>query len=119
MAKQSLPKPRYGEAYEAKHKDSKKPMKPTSHGIAPKLDPKKPEIKEDSKPKTTKPEVKPASVKPLTAKTADKTKKTPCSTYGGTNKCEGVPCKQDEDCASTCCSTAMGSNGAQSCHAVI
>ena len=93
MRKAKLPEPRYGEAYEAKHKDSKKPMKPTSHGIAPKLDPKAPLGKEEPKPKTTKPEVKPASVKPVTAKAADKTKKTPCSTYGLNNKCEGMPCR--------------------------
>ena len=95
-------------------------MKPASHGIAPKMDPKTPtETKEKPTQKTTKPEVKPPAVKPTTAKTPEKTsKKTPCSTYGDKNKCEGMPCKHDEDCASTCCSTAMG-NGSQTCHAVI
>ena len=89
-------------------------MKPTSHGIAPKLDPKVPEKQETSK--TTKPEVKTA--KPVTTKSAKSPTKTPCSTYGDKNKCEGMLCKKDDQCASNCCSTAMG-NGEQTCHAVI
>ena len=45
-------------------------------------------------------------------------KKAPCSTYGDSEKCEGMPCEDDNDCASGCCSAAMA-NGGSTCHAVI
>ena len=29
--------------------------------------------------------------------------KQPCSAYGDSNKCDGMVCVEDDDCASQCC----------------
>ena len=109
--KEAEPKPTYGESYERTHKDSKKDRKPVGRGITPKLDLEEPV----EKPVTTErpdskvnPEV--VTAPHLKPRFENKTK-IPCSTYGEDNKCEGMPCKEDDHCASKCCSTAMG-NGA-------
>lgn len=42
----------------------------------------------------------------------------PCSAYGSTNRCEGMTCEADDNCASQCCGQ-MTEGGAKLCHALI
>ena len=79
----------YGLAYEADHKHHMNRNR-TSRSLEAKL-----------------PDDKPQSV----------TRK-PCSTYGEKNRCEGMSCQSDTQCASTCCGQ-MSSDGTMTCHALI
>ena len=74
--------PKYGEAYELDQKEAKRGSK-ESAGLQPKLP-----IGELAFVATEKPK---------------KTTRKPCSAYGETNRCEGMSCKADSDCASQCC----------------
>ena len=42
----------------------------------------------------------------------------PCSAYGTTNRCEGMTCEADDDCASQCCGQ-LTEGGEHLCHALI
>lgn len=44
--------------------------------------------------------------------------KQPCSAYGDSNKCDGMVCKEDDDCASQCCGQ-LTREGTRQCHALI
>lgn len=76
--------PRYGEAYEHARKESIRGAK-ESAGLQPKLP-----IGELATPA-------PHYTEPI------KPKRKPCSAYGETNRCEGMTCEADSDCASQCC----------------
>lgn len=94
-------KEQYGHAFEDSHKRTLK-SKHESMGIAPKL----PE--HDSSIKLHKPMTEPSS---------DRFRK-PCNTYGDLNRCEGMKCASDDECASLCCGQ-LSSDGSKTCHALI
>lgn len=78
----------YGLAYEADYKHQMKGNR-TSRSLAPKLP--------DGPPSVT---------------------RKPCNTYGDKNRCEGMTCQSDTQCASTCCGQ-LSSDGTMTCHALI
>ena len=88
MSKEPVPSeehsPRYGEAYEHQRKEALHGSK-ESAGLAPKL-----------------PVGDPVSPAPH-YKEPKKLSRKPCSAYGEINRCEGMSCEADEDCASQCC----------------
>ena len=78
-------KEQYGQSYESQHKQATKGSR-RSAGLAPKLP-------EDQAPiKLHK-----------TIEVPVQGRRKPCSTYGLTNRCEGMVCQKDEHCASSCC----------------
>ena len=85
-------KPIYGQAYEHDRKSAIKGER-QSAGLAPKQP-----IKHE--------ESSPMQVHEVHRKPSRK----PCSAYGNSNKCEGMTCKSDNECASSCCG-AMTSEG--------
>ena len=103
MSKEPVPSPehapRYGEAYEHDRKEAMRGSK-ESAGLAPKQP-----VGERAMPAPHYREV----VKPS---------RKPCSAYGNTNRCEGMSCEADDDCASQCCGQ-MTNDGSLQCHALI
>lgn len=81
--------PKYGQSYEHERKQA---IRGTgeSAGLAP---------KQPTKERRTQ---MPHSFIPITEK------RKPCSAYGTTNRCEGMSCEVDEDCASSCCGQLTG-----------
>lgn len=103
MTKEAIPspehRPHYGKAYEHERKAALRGDS-QSAGLAPKQPTK--ERKEQV---------------PI-HKAPHKAYKAPCSAYGATNRCEGMTCEADDDCASQCCGQ-MTEGGAKTCHALI
>jgi len=90
-------KEQYGHAYENERKKAIKGDR-KSPGLAPKL---------PGGQKLHQPITQPHSMNRKT-----------CNTYGQTNRCEGMTCETDDQCASQCCGQ-LGEEGFLTCHALI
>ena len=55
--------------------------------------------------------------KPMTDPNPDRFRK-PCQTHGDINRCDGMTCHADDQCASQCCGQ-LSSDGTKTCHALI
>ena len=103
LSKEPVPSPehspRYGEAYEHQRKEALHGSK-ASAGLAPK--------------QPYRENISPVSYSQELIKKHRK----PCSAYGEINRCEGMTCEADEDCASQCCGQ-LTHNGILQCHALI
>lgn len=91
--------PKYGQAYEHDRKQAIRGER-ESAGLAP---------KQPTKERRTQ---VPHPTAPLTER------RRPCSAYGNTNRCDGMSCEVDDDCASSCCGQ-LTKDGSLQCHSLI
>ena len=93
--------PRYGMSYEHDRKEALHGSGPSA-GLAPKVPTRE----------------RKTQIIPHSEVQQETASRKPCSAYGNINRCEGMTCEEDNDCASQCCGQ-MTRDGSSQCHSLI